>query len=88
MKGIQFTLEEKQLLVEALLFTACTDVCSDHTDAHRAKMLQLAEALNWEVGKLHNIYLYKNKDLLFEDPDIANKLLNNFKNIPVTEIVD
>ena len=63
MKGLQFNEEEKQLLVESLLFTASCDICSDHTNKHRAEMVKLAEKINnyqSEVVKhssLHFLYL-------------------------------
>lgn len=82
MKGLQFTVEEKQLLVEALLFTSCTDVCSEHTQAHRVKMLELAERLNKDNGKLFNVYLFK-EDTKEKETEIV---LSKFPNVPIEEI--
>lgn len=84
MKGVQFTAEEKQLLIESLLFTACADVCSDHTDVQRVKIIELAEKLNKDVGKLYNIYLYK--DPIAKEPS-TSIIEEKFTNIPAREII-
>ena len=85
MKGLQLTSEEKQLLVEALLFTANTEVCSDHSDAHIERMLKLAERINDPTIKLYNIYFY-GEDLLGADAE--RKVLAKFPNIPTKVIID
>lgn len=85
MKGIQFTLEEKQLIVEALLFTSSADICSDHTDAHRIKMVEIATKLNEALGKLYNIYMYKNSIVEDATTDI---ILEKFNNVPLQNIDD
>lgn len=84
MKGIQFSLEEKQLIVEALLFTSSADVCSDHTEAHRIKMIDIAAKLNDTLGKLYNIYVYKNS--IVED-NTTNMIVEKFNNIPLQDII-
>jgi hypothetical protein len=84
MKGIQFTLEEKQLIVEALLFTSSADICSDHTEAHRLKMVDIAIKLNESLGKLYNIYLYKTS--IVED-NTTNIIMEKIKNIPYQDII-
>lgn len=81
MKGLQFTVEEKQLLVEALLFTSCTDVCSDHTSTHRLKMIELAERLNKDNGKLYNVYIFK-EDVEEKETEL---ILSKFANIHIEE---
>lgn len=85
MKGIQFTQEEKQLIVEALLFTSSADICSDHTDAHRIKMVEIATKLNEALGKLYNIYMYKNSIVEDATTDI---ILEKFNNVPLQNIDD
>lgn len=85
MKGIQFTLEEKQLIVEALLFTSSADICSDHTDTHRIKMVEIATKLNETLGKLYNIYMYKNSIVEDATTDI---ILEKFNNVPLQNIDD
>lgn len=85
MKGIQFTQEEKQLIVEALLFTSSADICSDHTDAHRLKMVDIATKLNEALGKLYNIYMYKNS--IVEDAT-TDVILEKFNNVPLQNIDD
>ena len=84
MKGIQFTKEEKQLLVEALLFTSCTDICSDHTDVHRVKMFELAEKLNLDLGKLYNIYIFTENTT---EDKITSLAIKKFGNLPIQDII-
>lgn len=86
MKSINFSLEESQLIIEALLFAACTDVCSDHTEAHRAKMLELASNLNTKFDKpgLHNIFLFKDNPI--EDKEFTF-LVEAFPNLPLQDII-
>lgn len=84
MKGIQFTAEEKQLLVEALLFTASCDVSSEHSDVHRRRMIELAKRVNDVNQKLHNIYIYEsglNEDVTTED------LKKFFPNLPAQFVI-
>lgn len=86
MKSVSFTLEEGQLIIESLLFTANTDVCAEHTLIHRNKMLNLAETLNNKFDKpvLHNIFIFK--DGVGEDkntPDVIKK----FSNVPLHDII-
>jgi hypothetical protein len=85
MKGVQFTIEEKQLLIEALLFTASCDVCSDHTNKHRVDMVSLAEKLNDPGQKLYNIYLYET-DIL-EDKVITENIKKKFTNLPRQTVI-
>ena len=86
MKSISLSLEESQLVIEALLFTVGTDVCSDHTDVHRAKMLALAESINSKFDKptLHNIYLYKDP---FASDNSTSLILEKFSNVPLNDII-
>lgn len=84
MKGLQFTTEEKQLIIEALLFTSCTDICSEHTDAHRKKMFELAEKLNTDINKLYNIYLFAEA---IADDDMTKLVTEKFNNLPVHDII-
>lgn len=86
MKSINLTLEESQIIIESLLFTACTDVCSDHTEKHRAKMLELASILNTKFDRpqLHNIFLFKDNPI--EDKEVT-KLVEVFPNMPLQDII-
>lgn len=87
MKGLQFTVEEKQLLLEALLFTMSCDVCSDHTLGHRKKMFEIAKKLNDPNQKLYNIYIYESG--ISEDEIDTKKIIKEFSNLPVhTSIID
>jgi hypothetical protein len=84
MKGLQFTTEEKQLLIEALLFTSCSEVCSDHTDVHRLKMISLAEKINDVPNKLYNIYTYKTN---VDDDKFTDLAIEKFTNLPIHDII-
>jgi hypothetical protein len=86
MKGLQLNTEEKQLLVEALLFTASCDVCSDHTAVHRRRLLEIAEKVNDKNIKLHNIFVYKTG---ISDDTAPEEIVKRFPNIPQeTQIID
>lgn len=85
MKGLQFTTEEKQLIIEALLFTSCTDICSEHTDVHRKKMFELAEKLNTDVNKLYNIYLFA--EAIADDDGMTKLVTEKFNNLPIHDII-
>lgn len=86
MKNNGFTLEEAQLLIEALLFTANTDICSDHTLAQRAKMLNFAQNLNEKFDKphLHNIFVFKDNTVFDET---TNSVIEKFPNVPLQDII-
>jgi len=82
MKGLQLHIEEKQLLVESLLFTASCDVCSDHTPAHRKRMIDLAEKINDKNTKLYNIYVYETGVTEISDEPSIESILTKIPNIP------
>jgi hypothetical protein len=86
MKSIGFTLEESQLIIEALLFTASVDVCSDHTEVQRAKMVELAGVLNnkFDKPRLNNVYIF-NEDV--PECETTLKIINSFSNIPLQDII-
>ena len=82
MKGLQLDTEEKQLLVESLLFTASCDVCSDHTPTHRKRMIELAEKINDKSTILYNIYVYETGITEISDEPLIEELLRKIPNIP------
>jgi hypothetical protein len=84
MKGLQLNTEEKQLLVESLLFTASCDVCSDHTATHRKRILDLAEKINDKNVKLHNIFIYKTG---ISDDVTPDEIATKFPNVPRETII-
>ena len=84
MKGLQLNTEEKQLLVESLLFTASCDICSDHTPVHRKRMLDLAEKINDKNIKLHNIFIYETGVC---DDFTVDELNNRIPNIPRQTVI-
>jgi len=87
MKGLQLSTEEKQLILEALLFTCHVDVCSDHTESHRRRMFELASKLNDVNQKLHNVYIYGENSS--EDDIPLEEVVKTFPNLPVhTAITD
>jgi len=80
MKGIQLTIEEKQLLIEALLFSASVDVCAEWTNKHKHVILELANKLNDKDIKLDNIYFFDEGP--YDDDKTIKMLAENFPNIP------
>jgi len=91
MKGLQLTIEDKQLLIEALLFTSVTDICSEHTSLHRKQMFELAQKLNNPEIKLPNVYIYALDDILEEETKEikVETVIKNFPNLTIqTSIID
>jgi hypothetical protein len=81
MKGIQFTSEEKQLLIEALLFSSNTDVCAEWNPKIEQTMIELAKRLNEDKGPLNNIYMFESPS--FESPERLKLLKEQFPNLPI-----
>jgi hypothetical protein len=85
MKGIQLTLEEKQLLVEALLFSSITDICAEWTPKQHQLMLELAKKINVPDVRLNNIYLFEGGP--FDNPILAEQTKKDFTNLPRSSII-
>lgn len=85
MKSSQFSLEEQQLIVEALLFAAGTDVCAEWSPKQDQMMLDIAKKLNNESIKLSSIYLFEGGP--FDQPDVAERLVKEFPNLPRTSVI-
>ena len=85
MKGIQFTTEEKQLVIEALLFSSITDVCAEWTRKNEKQMLDLATKLNDADTKLSNIYLFD--EGVFENAKLVEHTKEMFPNLPCNSII-
>jgi len=84
MKGIQFTSEEKQLLIEALLFAGVTDICSEWTQKHSQMLIELAKKVNDPNIKLSNIYIFDDYEL--DDKVLVKQITKDFPNISRTGI--
>jgi len=85
MKGIQLTIEEKQLLVEALLFSSITDICAEWTPKQNQIMVDLAKKLNNTDVKLNNIYLFEGGP--FDNPVLAENTKKAFTNLPCSSVI-
>jgi len=85
MKGIQLTLEEKQLLVEALLFSSITDICAEWTPKQHQLMVELAKKFNSSDIKLNNIYLFEGGP--FDNPVLAEQTKKDFINLPRSSVI-
>jgi hypothetical protein len=85
MKGIQLTLEEKQLLIEALLFSSHADICAEWTPKQNLLMVELANKLNEPNIKLNNIYLWDTG--IFEGQELAEYVKKTFNNLPLQSII-
>ena len=68
-----FTKREKQLIVNALLFTGCVDVINNLDEEAQMEMINLAIVMNVEPTKEVEMF-----DNMFEQPEIAKKILDNF----------
>lgn len=67
--------EELKYLLETLVFSIATDICSEWTDEDYDKMLSLIEKLSKAFDnkvKLDNVYL--SKGAIFEDKKLVNKI--------------
>ena len=87
MKGIQFTAEEKQLLIEVLLFSSVTDVCAEWTSAQNEKLLDLAKKINDPNIKLNNVYLLEDGLGGYADPALLERVMAEFPNLPRVNII-
>lgn len=85
MKGTQFNSEEQQLIVEALLFAAGTDVCAEWTPKQNLMMVDIAKRLNNQDIKLASIYLFEGGP--FDKPEIVESLTKDFPNLPRTSVI-
>lgn len=85
MKGTQFTVEEKQLIVEALLFSSSVDVCAEWTPKQNALMVDIAKRLNETEIKLNTVYLFEGG--MFDDEQLANQLIKDFPNLPRSSVI-
>lgn len=81
---MQLTAEEKQLLVESLLFTASCDVCAEHTKAQQELMVSLAKRLNNSDQKLYNIYVLEGEHW---DDKITESIIKDFSNLPHQTVI-
>ena len=78
MKSIQLTTEEKQLIVEALLFSSITDICAEWTPKQDKLMIELAK-------KIDNVYLFEGGVL--DNPKLAEQTKEAFPNLPRNSII-
>ena len=69
-----FTQEEKKLVVSALIFTACSDVCIDLNDDQRNHMIEIAKM--FQADPIESLEIFGD---IFEEEDIVNKVMDNFK---------
>ena len=84
MKGTQLNSEEKQLIVEALLYTAGVDVCGEWNPKQFETMFAIAQKINDPDIKLNNIYLFGG----LVDPTITAEIVEKFPNLPKDIIKD
>jgi hypothetical protein len=85
MKGTQLTIEEKQLLVEALLFSSVTDICAEWTPKQNQLMVDLAKRFNDPNVRLSNIYLFESGP--FDNPILAENTKKEFINLPCSSVI-
>ena len=75
--------KEALLIVEALTFTSCIDVCYDHTEKNNLGMADLCEkiAKEYDIDMLYNMSIYGNTH--YEDTEIVERYKKIFKDIVV-----
>lgn len=69
----ELTKEEKELIVSALLFTACTDVVNDFDEDAQNKMVDIAIKMDADPTMETELF-----GTIFDQPDIAKKIINSF----------
>lgn len=85
MKGTQFTVEERKILTEVLLFAASADICAEWSNEKTDLMIELAKKLNDPVVKLDSIYLFEGG--MFDNEDIVEDISKSFPNLPRTSVI-
>jgi len=80
MRNIEFTVREKKLLTECLLFASGPDICAVWPPERTKEMLELAKKLNDPIVKLDEIYLFETT--FFEDEDTVEEITKHFPNLP------
>jgi hypothetical protein len=79
-----FTVKEKKLLVECLLFASGPDICAEWTPNCARDMVNLAKKLNDPMVKLDKIYLFEYD--MFEDEQTVEEIIKHFPNLPRANI--
>ena len=64
---------EKQLIVNALLFTGCVDVINNLDEKAQMEMIDIAMKMN--TNPTDDVEIYGD---IFEQPKIAKKIIDNF----------
>lgn len=86
MKSIQFTADEKKLLVECLLFSSMIDICAEWTPKQNQDMIDLAKKINDSNVRLDSIYIFDK--CKFDNPKIVAEVVKEFPNLPHTSIIE
>ena len=73
------TNDEMNLLITALCFTAGTDTCLDATRSDRQTMIELAIKLKRKTTDISNYILMDLDPENWEEPDIGDTIVKNFK---------
>jgi len=77
---MDYTDEEKQYLIDATAFSACTDVCWD--DANNAENVRISLSILRKMaaaGLKTSDCLHVYGSELLEDPEIANEMVDELK---------
>ena len=69
-----FTRKEKELIVSALLFTACAEVSNNFDEETRSNLVDIAVLMCADPTSEIEMY----KDGVFEEPEIAKKIIDSF----------
>lgn len=85
MKGLQLSSEEKQLLIEALLYSTTPDVIAEWTSHQLALLRSIAKKLNEENVKLSNIYLFGCES--YQLTEESTQIVKDFPNLPRVGVI-
>jgi hypothetical protein len=74
LEEIMLTKEEKQIVIDALIFSSCCDICANWNKDYQMKMLKIAKRLGTNPSE--NIELFKGG--VYEDEKEAIFIDTNF----------
>jgi len=77
---MKFSKRELQVLVNALLFTGCIDICLAETDQKEYKeYLKLAVRINKKTDTNPDLSIHLLEGKFYEDEEVVKKIKKNFK---------
>jgi len=83
---MEFTAKELSMIIDALQFTSCCDVCTNVSEDRQMEMAELSVELSKQIKSGENSYYvsddnYFYSDAVSEQPMILDKIKNHIRNI-------